>query len=238
MLNQHFWTRGVAVSHYLKRDTGAEVLIIGSAAGQETKAALLFNPSRVEGVELVDTVVRLGRGPYAAFIGHIFNDPRVHNQVGEGRSYLRSTDKKFDIVQIFSNHTSSNIAAGTGATTPVYLQTVEAYQEYFSHLKEDGILHINHHFYPRMITTAARAWKLMGRTDFQAHVIVCQRPGGDTIPTLLIKASPWKEREVAEVEAFLATRDGDTPPAQMVVNPLDTHATFLSAGILQRRLVR
>jgi spermidine synthase len=227
-LNRHFWIRGVLASHYFKRDSGAEVLIVGSAAGQETKAALLFNPSRVDGVELVDTVVRLGRENYADFIGNIFKDPRVHNRVGEGRSYLRTTDKKYDIVQIFSNHTSSSIASGTGATTPVYLQTVEAYREYFSHLKDHGILHINHHFYPRMVTTAARAWKNMGRTGFQSHVLVFQRPGEDTLPTMLIKASPWSQGEVDELSAFFDISDGDAPRARRVVDPLHPDATFLS----------
>ena len=55
---------------------------------------------------------------------------------------------------MFSNHTSSSIAAGTGAMATTYLQTAEAYKEYFSHLKDDGILHINHHIYPKMVATA------------------------------------------------------------------------------------
>ena len=55
---------------------------------------------------------------------------------------------------------------------PVYLQTADAYEEYFSHLKPDGILQINHMAYPRMVTTAALAWKRMGRTDFARHVAV------------------------------------------------------------------
>ena len=181
-LRQHFWTRGVLASHYLKRGTGADVSIFGTAAGQETKAALLFGAGRVDGVELVDAVVQLGKGRYSAFIGNIFRDPRVHNQVGEGRSYLRASSTKYDIIQIFSNHTSSNIAVGSGATTPVYLQTVDAYREYFEHLKQDGILHVNHHFYPRMIVMAARAWKEAGHRDFQQHVIVFERRGFDTLP--------------------------------------------------------
>jgi predicted membrane-bound spermidine synthase len=228
-VGRHFWQRGVLVSHYLKRDTGAEVLIFGSAGGQETKAALLFNPTRVDGVELVATVVRLGKETYADYIGRIFNDPRVNNRAGEGRSYLRMTSQKYDIIQLYSNHTSSNVAAGTGATAPIYLQTVEAYQEYFSHLKDDGILHINHHFYPRMITTAAQAWKQTGRIDFQRHVLVYERPGGDTLATLLVKLSPWTEQEVAQVKTFFAVPDGEPNPPHMVVDPMDPGKGFLSA---------
>ncbi len=224
---RHFWQRGVLASHYLKRDTGADVLIMGSAAGQETKAALLFNARSVEGVELVDTVVRIARERYGPFIGRIFEDPRVRNRVGEGRSYLRATDEKYDILQIFSNHTSSNVASGSGATTPVYLETVEAYREYFSHLEPDGILHVNHHFYPRIITTAARAWKEMGRSGFQRRAIVFERPGGDTLPTILFKSSPWTEPEVAELQAFFSVPAGDPALPRLVVNPLRPDATFL-----------
>ncbi len=82
------------------------------------------------------------------------------------------------------------------ATT--YLQTAEAYEEFFSHLKPDGILHINHHIYPRMVTTAAKGWKNMGRTNFRAHVLVFQARDGvqDNLPTLLIRMRPWTREEV------------------------------------------
>jgi spermidine synthase len=231
-LKKDFWEPGVLASHYLKRDSAAEVLIIGSAAGQETKAALVFNPASVDGIELVGTVVRLGKEEYSDFIGGIFNDPRVHNQVGEGRQWLRSTSRKYDIIQIHSNHTTSFITSGVGAVSTVYLQTAEAYREYFSHLKDNGILHINHHFYPRLITTAALAWKQMGRSDFQRHVLVFERQNTiDTLPTLLIKMSPWTAAEVAAVEHLFAVRDRSDPaqPNVKVIDPINPEASFLSS---------
>ena len=47
------------------------------------------NVTSIDAVEMVGTVVELGKGRYADFIGRIFNDPRVNTVVGEGRSYLR-----------------------------------------------------------------------------------------------------------------------------------------------------
>lgn len=124
--------------------------------------------------------------------------------MGEGRSYLRSTDRKYDIIQIFSNHTSSSIAGGAGAMATNYLQTAQAYSEYFSHLTENGILQINHHIYPRMITTAALAWKEMGRGNFKRHVVVMEAQGEtiDNLPTLLIKNSLWKKRNSKNYAGF------------------------------------
>ena len=228
-VNEQFWQIGVLPSHYLKRDSGQSVLILGSAGGQETKAALVYGAARVDAVELVPLVVQLGLGQYSGYIGDIFHNPAVHVQAGEGRSFIRHSQRKYDIIQIYSNHTNSSIAQGTGALSPVYLQTKEAYAEYFTHLSANGVLHVNHHIYPRMITTAALAWKSLGRTDFRRHVAVFESPTELTLPTMLIKMQPWTEAEIAELSAFVGGTDLD-PGSRLtlVENPLDASRSFLS----------
>jgi spermidine synthase len=228
-LEEQFWQIGVLASHYMKRDSGQTVLVIGSAGGQETKAALIYGAAHVDSVELVPTVVELGKGRYSSYIGNIFHNPAVHVEPGEGRSFLRHSHRLYDIIQIYSNHTSSSIAQGTGAVSPVYLQTAEAYQEYFSHLTPNGILHINHHVYPRMIATAALAWKRMGRTDFARHVVVYASPIDLSLPTMLIKMSPWTAAEIADLSQFLAPPEADPDHRlKLVENPVDPSQNFLS----------
>ena len=218
----HFWGAMVLASHYLKQDTDQDVLIIGSAGGQETKAALVYGAGHVDAVELVGYVIREGKTDYAAYNGGIFNDPRVNAIVGEGRSYLRSNSRKYDIIQMFSNHTSSSIASGTGAMSANYLQTVEAYEDYFQKLKRDGILHINHHVYPRILTTASMAWKKMGRDNFRQHVLVFEKQHVvDNLPTVLIKMSPWSHREVERLVSFMG------PANKVVMHPLRATGNFL-----------
>jgi spermidine synthase len=226
---RHVWNKGVLASHYLKMDTQQTVLIIGSAGGQETKVALAYGAARVDAVEMVGTVVKLGKGKYADYIGNIFNDPRVHVVVGEGRSYLRSSDFRYDIIQMYSNHTSSSIAAGTGAMATTYLQTTDAYKEYFKHLSHDGILHINHHVYSRMIAIAAKAWKELGWTDFMKHVIVYQREGEDNLPSVLIKMTPWNKEEVDVLNGLFLTERGASEKwhYELVENPLNDDEHFI-----------
>ncbi|MDD3813798.1 MAG: hypothetical protein PHZ02_04050 [Desulfocapsaceae bacterium] len=234
----HFYGSSVYVSHALKKDTGHEVLVIGAAGGSETKAALMYGASHVDAVELVGYVIEIGKTKYAKYNGNIFNNPKVNAIKGEGRSFLRSSDKKYDIIQMYSNHTSSSIAAGTGAMATTYLQTAEAYKEYFSHLKDNGILHINHHVYPKMIATAALAWKEMGRTDFYKYVVVLEavKEGfQDNLPTMLIKMQPWTKAELAEVQSYFP------PVIEMVVNPLEPEKNMLSeeffSGDLSRKTI-
>jgi len=111
----------------------------------------------------------------------------------------------------------------------VYLQTEEAYEEYFSHLTPTGVLHINHYGFPRMISTAALAWKKLGRTDFRKHVALYFSPSELTLPTLLIKMSPWKAEEIAALNTYLAPPELD-PKDRLVLmeNPLDPSKSFLS----------
>ena len=217
----HFWQGGVLAVHYLKRDTNQRVLIIGGGGGQEAKAALVYGASHVDVVELVGTVVDLVKNKYASYAGDIYNDPRVRARSGEGRSVLRSTDAQYDVIQMYSNQQSASIAAGNGALAPTYLQTAEAYREYFGHLTQDGVLQINYMFYPRMITTAALAWKEMGRTAFQKHVVVFERAtGSEPQPTLLIKMKPWTHTEVDEVkDLFNLCTDYDYRQIEFPLHP-------------------
>jgi spermidine synthase len=229
-LREHFWQRGVLASHYLKRDSDQSVLILGSAGGQETKAALLYGAARVDAVELVGAVIDLGRNEYSDYIGDIFHNPAVRTHAGEGRSFLRQTSNKYDIIQMYSNHTSSSIAQGTGALAPKFLQTAEAYGEYFRHLKRDGVLHINHPYYPRMITTAALAWKESGNTNFERHVVVFTNEGEVGLPTVLIKMTPWSSDEIQAIEAFLEQEsDGVKDSFTLAENPTQREQSFLSA---------
>ncbi|WP_417909716.1 hypothetical protein [Candidatus Electronema sp. PJ] len=197
---RHFWDRFVFASHWLKEGTGARVLVIGAAGGQETKAALAFGASEVDAVEMVGSVLRLGKEKYAV---EPYNNPKVHAVQGEGRSFLRASSKPYDIIQMMSNHTSTSIAAGSGAVSPNYLQTVEAYQEYFSHLSANGLLHINHHVYPKMLLIAAKAWQDLGRENFAQHVLLYYSDAWANLPTLLIKMSPWTRQEFDRVHSLL-----------------------------------
>jgi hypothetical protein len=230
LANVDFWQIGVLAAHYLKRDTAQSVLVIGSAGGEETKAALMYGAKRIDAVELVPTVMRLALGRYSSYIGNILHDPAVHPQIGDGRSFLQHSNRKYDIIQLYSDYTSSSIAQGTGAMAPMYLQTAEAYEQYFSHLTPNGVLQVNNFAYPRMITTAALAWRLLGRTDFQQHVALYFSPTQLTLPTLLIKMQPWTPAEIAALSAFvgspkLAPRDR----LYLMENPLDPAKSFLPA---------
>lgn len=215
---EQFWDRFVFASHWLKEGTAPRVLIIGAAGGQETKGAVAFGASEVDAVEMVGSVIELGKEKYAI---EPYGNNKVNAVRGEGRSFLRADKGKYDIIQMMSNHTTSSIASGSGAVSPNYLQTTNAYKEYYSHLSEDGLLHINHHVYPKMVLTAARAWKEIGRENFEKHVLLYYAGQWYNLPTLLIKMKPWTQAEVDKVHALLG--DG----FKRYHNPMDPEGSTL-----------
>ena len=64
-------------------------MIIGSAAGQEVKAALTYGAGEIDAVEMVGTVVDLGLKKYAEYNGRIFLYRNVKTHIEEGRRFLQ-----------------------------------------------------------------------------------------------------------------------------------------------------
>ncbi len=210
----------VALAHWLKQNSSPRTLSIGSAGGQEILAALAWGARHVDAVEMVCTVIDAGKGPYAEFIGHLFTDPRVNVWCDEGRSFLRHSTDKYDIIQLHSNHTIASLANGSGGLTPVHLHTVEAYKEYFARLTRDGILQVNYFVYPRLITTAAKAWsELFPAEDFKRHVLITS--GLPTMSTFLVKRSEWTPDEIAGVRRFLSPEFPDGRTYRIIYAPAE-----------------
>ena len=233
---RHFWNRGVLAAHYLREGRGSRVLVIGAGGGQEVKAAVLFGASEVDAVEMVGAVVDLATSRYAGYLGQPYAMPGVRVLKGEGRTYLRSTAKLYDIIQIYSNHTTSSLASGSGAMDVSYLLTAEAFQEYFLHLRPGGVLQINHPLYPRIVTTAAAGWKANKREEFRRHVLVYQRDpsrSGDMKPTVLVKSDPWTRDEVARMDLFFSADLGENVSWIKTEDPLHPGAGRLAESFFQ-----
>lgn len=200
-----FWNPSVLASHFLKENTGARVLAIGAAGGQEIKASVLFGARKVEVVELVGELLDLGKTTFAEFNGGIFLRPEVQLTSGDGRAYLAKQPKgSYDIIQLNSTHGSSSRGSSMGALQISPLFTVEAFQEYFSHLSDDGILHLTFFYYPRVINTMEAAWDKNRRPDLRKHVLVIQSGKFDYLTTVLVKMKPWTVEEVNKVEALFS----------------------------------
>ena len=121
---------------------------------------------------------------------------------------------------------------------PTYLLTADAFVEYYNGLREDGILHINHHIYPRVVTTAALGWAQLGRSDFQRHVVVVMRHPLelDTLPTVLIKMTPWTASDMERLRDLYSLAAGQEAYYEIVEDPVEPHRSYLSPDFYSGRM--
>ncbi len=120
-----------------------EFAIIGPGGGVDVLRAVANGSPSVTGIEINPIIANtIMRERYADYSLHLYQRPDVHIQVTDGRSYLRSTPQRFDVVQMTLVDTWASTAAGAFALSENNLYTVEAFQEYFEHLKPDGMIAI------------------------------------------------------------------------------------------------
>jgi len=120
-----------------------EFAIIGPGGGVDVMRAVASGSPSVTGIEINPTIANnVMRGRYADYAFHLYELPQVHIHVQDGRSYIRSSHDKYDVVQMTLVDTWASTAAGAFALSENNLYTVEAFREYFDHLKPDGMIAI------------------------------------------------------------------------------------------------
>ncbi len=66
--------------------------------------------------------------------------PDVHINIEDGRSFVRRSQEKYQVIQATLVDTWASTAAGAFALSENNLYTVEAFRDYLSHLTDDGLL--------------------------------------------------------------------------------------------------
>jgi spermidine synthase len=79
---------------------------------------------------------------FADFSGAPYDDERVRIAIDEGRNYIASRDRLYDIIKISVTDTWTASALGAYALTENYRYTVQAIMDFVSHLEPGGYLSI------------------------------------------------------------------------------------------------
>jgi spermidine synthase len=186
-----------------------EFAIIGPGGGVDVLRAVANGSPSVTGIEInpiiADTIMR---GRYADYALHLYERPEVHIHVTDGRSYLRSTPQRFDVVQMTLVDTWASTAAGAFALSENNLYTVDAFREYFQHLKPDGMIAITRWEFRqprealRVVAVAMEALHSLGVANPARNFIVASQGAldEDGIPVVVLaKKTAFTAEEEAAV---------------------------------------
>jgi spermidine synthase len=188
--------------------------IIGPGGGVDVLRAVANGSPSVTGIEINPIIAStIMQGRYAEYSQHLYQRPGVHIQVTDGRSFVRATPQHFDVIQMTLVDTWASTAAGAFALSENNLYTVEAFGEYFNHLKPDGMIAITrwefHH--PRealrVVSLAIEALHRLGVAHPGGNFIVASEGAlnEDGIPVVVLaKKTAFTAEEQAAVAAHLS----------------------------------
>src|ERR1700704_4799501 len=114
------------------------VLIIGAGSGSDTAIGLKYGQvGHIDAVEIDPVIAGLGRKFHPE---QPFSDPRVSVHVDDGRSFLRKTTDKFDLI-IFALPDSLTLTSQfSSLRLESFLFTEESFKEARSRLTPDGAI--------------------------------------------------------------------------------------------------
>ena len=170
------------LGYQLVKDPNA--LIIGPGGGNDIETGLACGAKTITAVDINGDTIDLVREKFGAYTNHVYDRPGVSWVKSEGRSYLRRSGKKFDLLQMSGTDTYSALSSGSYIFSESYLYTTEAFDDFFEHMTDEGVITvIRFRFEPpreelKLVATAARALRKLGITDPRKHFLVVNQEDG------------------------------------------------------------
>jgi len=183
-----------------------DVLILDPKGGLHVLVASYYGSKNIYKVESNPLVIKVIDDEFKDFSGNFYSK---NAWSGIGRSWLKTANKKFDIIDISLMGSSPS---GSFGISEDYRFTVEGFKEYINNLKPDGLLSINLFILPpprtelRLMNTIITAMEEIGIKDAE-HRIAAIRSWG-TI-TIIIKKSPFSLNEIENIKEFSKNRRFD-----------------------------
>jgi spermidine synthase len=150
-----------------------DVVVVGAGTGNDVAAALRGGAQRVDAIEIDPAILMLGREGHPE---HPYSDPRVHAVVNDARSFLRTTDRHYDLIVfgLLDSHTLLSQASSVRLDSFVY--TVQAMREARARLKPHGIMSLT---FSMLHDQLGRKIYLMLQQAFDGNPPLCIEVGYD-----------------------------------------------------------
>jgi Spermine/spermidine synthase domain len=130
---EQFYTQ---VYEWFPGRTYPEVLIVGAGSGSDAAIALSRGAQHVDAVEIDPRLQQIGAQNHP---NRPYDDPRVTPHINDGRAFLRTTDKKYDLVVFALPDSLTLVSQQSNIRLESFLFTEEALRSAQKHLTDDGV---------------------------------------------------------------------------------------------------
>ena len=192
---------------------GAKALVIGPGGGWDVARALASGSHDITGVEINPIIATtIMRDKYVAQSRGIYLRPDVRIVVEDGRSFVRRTPERYQVIQATLVDTWASTAAGAFALSENNLYTTDALRDYLLHLTDDGMCAFTRWGLDppreslRLVSLAMAALTQLGEPDPWRHVIVGRdgsTKGWGAQDTVLIARHPFSAADLARARAAM-----------------------------------
>ena len=168
-----------ALPHLLNRDSGGkpfgQVLIIGAGSGNDVSRALAWGAERVDAVEIDPVIQRIGKRDHP---DHPYDDPRVFVHLNDGRNFLKSGNKQYDLI-IYALVDSLVLHSGySNIRLESYLFTKQAMDDVRKRLRPGGTFVMYNYFRQGWIVSRLQN---SVRAAFGGDALVVNLPSRDVL---------------------------------------------------------
>lgn len=195
-----------------------DVLIVGAGSGSDVAIALSEGAGRVDAVDIDPRILEIGA---ESNIDRPYSDPRVTRHTNDGRAFLESNDRKYDLVLFALPDSLTLVSGASQIRLESFLFTEEAMASVRRHLKPDGAFAMyNYYREPWLIDRlAGTAAKVFGHAPCidtyagaQAVVSVAMSASDQTCATAWTPSSDETIAPATDDSPFLYFRGGTFPP--------------------------
>jgi hypothetical protein len=117
-----------------------DVAIVGAGTGNDVAAALRGGTKRADAIEIDPGILELGRDDHPEMP---YSNPAVHAIVNDARSFLRNTQRKYDLIVYGLLDSHVLLTQGASVRLDSYVYTIEGLREARNRLKPDGAISLS-----------------------------------------------------------------------------------------------
>ena len=195
---------------------GAKTLIIGPGGGWDVARALTGGSKDITAVEINPIIARtIMQDRFPDLSRRLYWRPEVRVVIEDGRSFVRRSQEKYQVLQATLVDTWASTAAGAFALSENNLYTTDAFRDYLQHLTDDGLMVFTRWgFQPpreslRLVSLAMDALLDLGETQPWKHVLVVREDtekltGWGAQDTVVIFRKPMDSAQLGLVMTTLA----------------------------------
>ncbi len=200
---------------YLLRPA-AKTLVIGPGGGWDIARALASGSKDITAVEINPIIANvIMREKFPQYSNHLYSRPEVKIVVEDGRSFVRRSHQRYDVLQATLVDTWASTAAGAFALSENNLYTTNAFIDYLSHLTDHGVMAFTRWgFQPpreslRVVSLAYAALKQLGQKDPARNIAVLRQDvqklnGWGAQDTILVSPNPFSPADLARIQSAAA----------------------------------